>query len=110
REEKIDLPPSWLRGFAQLQAAMTLPSRKVELPVEAVYAILAHLKRHKERTGPRSIRFQLAPGKRPVLVLDPWGITIPCGGTLEDDVPRPAVIAAGSGNHGPYRSAPVLAS
>ena len=25
REEKIDLPPSWLRGFGQLQAAMTLP-------------------------------------------------------------------------------------
>ena len=25
REEKIDLPPSWLRGFMQLQAAMSLP-------------------------------------------------------------------------------------
>jgi hypothetical protein len=24
--------------------------------------------RHKERTGPRSLRFQLAPGKAPVLV------------------------------------------
>ena len=41
REEKIDLPPSWLRGFGQLQAAMTLPSRRVELPVETVYSILA---------------------------------------------------------------------
>jgi predicted nucleic acid-binding Zn finger protein len=109
REEKIDLPPSWLRGFAQLQAAMTLPSRKVELPVESVYAILAHLKRHKERTGPRSIRFQLAPGKQPTLVLDPWGVTIPCRGRVEDDVPRPALAAGATGSGGPYRSAPAIA-
>ena len=111
REEKIDLPPSWLRGFAQLQAAMTLPSRKVELPVEAVYSILAHLERHKERTGPRSIRFQLAPGKAPVLVLDPWGIAIPCRGRVEDDAPAPALTARGAGGQGsPYRSAPVQAA
>lgn len=110
REEKIDLPPSWLRGFAQLQAAMTLPSRKVELTVEAVYAMLAHLKRHRERTGPRSIRFQLAPGKAPVLVLDPWGIAIPCRGRVEDDVPRAAIAAGATGGQGPYRSAPVTAT
>jgi hypothetical protein len=107
REEKIDLPPSWLRGFAQLQAAMTLPSRKVDLPVEVVYAILAHLKRHREKTGPRSIRFQLAPGKAPVLVLDPWGIVIPCRGRVEDDVPRAALAVGAAGGQGPYRSAPV---
>jgi len=96
REEKIDLPPSWLRGFAQLQAAMTLPSRKVELTVEAVYAMLAHLARHKERTGPRSLRFQLTPGKAPVLVLDPWGVTIPCRGHVEDDAPRAPLTAGGT--------------
>ncbi|APR88033.1 hypothetical protein A7982_13382 [Minicystis rosea] len=111
REEKIDLPPTWLRGFGQLQAAMTLPSRKVELPVEAVYAILAHLKRHRERTGPRSIRFQLTPGKPPVLVLDPWGITIPCRGpVVEDAPPAPAAALAGTAGHGPYRSPPMIAT
>ena len=31
REEKIDLPPSWLRGFLQLQAAMSLPMRRVPI-------------------------------------------------------------------------------
>jgi hypothetical protein len=83
---------------------MALPSRKVELPVEAVYAILAHLKRHREKTGPRSLRFQLAPGKDPVLVLEPWGIAIPCHGKrVEDDAPR-AMSAAG----GPYRAPPRL--
>ena len=80
REEKIDLPPSWLRGFGQLQAAMALPSRRVELGVEVVYSILAYLKRHREKTGPRSIRFQLTPGQPPLLVLEPWGVEIPSRG------------------------------
>lgn len=80
REEKIDLPASWLRGFGQIQAAMALPGRRVELPVEALYSVLAYLKRHREKTGPRSIRFQLAPGKPPLLVLEPWGLTIPSRG------------------------------
>lgn len=110
REEKIDLPPTWLRGFAQLQAAMALPSRRVDLPVEAVYAILAHLARHREKTGPRSIRFQIAPGKAPVIVLDPWGVTIPCRGLVEDAPPSPALAAASAGGHGPYRSPPIAAA
>jgi hypothetical protein len=76
REEKIDLPPSWLRGFGQLQAAMALPSDRVALSVDAVYSLLAFLRRHREKKGPRSVRFELSPGKPPVLVLDPWGVRI----------------------------------
>jgi hypothetical protein len=105
REEKIDLPPSWLRGFGQLQAAMTLPSRRVELPVEVVYSILAHLKRHREKTGPRSLRFQLTPGKPPTIVLDPWGIGITSRGpAIDDGVVVPGHAPTGRG--GPYRAAP----
>ena len=103
REEKIDLPPSWLRGFGQLQAAMTLPSRKIDVPVEAVYSILAHLKRHREKTGPRSLRFRLTPGKSPVIVLDPWGIEIPCRGPVVEE----EGLASSTGGQGPYRSSPV---
>lgn len=76
REEKIDLPPSWLRGFGQISAATALPSRKVVLPVETVYSILAHLRRHREKQGPRAIRFVLAPGAPPELVLEPWDLRI----------------------------------
>ena len=82
REEKIDLPPSWLRGFGQLQAAMALPSKKLTLPVEAVYSILAYLKRHREKTGPRSLRFQLVPGRAPIIWLDPWGAPVVCHGKV----------------------------
>jgi hypothetical protein len=72
REEKIDLPETWLRGFLQLQAAMTLPMRKVRLPIESVYSILAFLKRTRAKSSPRAIRFELMPGEVPRVFLEPW--------------------------------------
>lgn len=80
REEKIDLPPAWLRGFGQLMAATTLPAQTVRLDVPAVYAILSFLRRRKEKHGPRAIRFELVPGRAPELVLEPWGHVIRSGG------------------------------
>ena len=47
REEQIDLPPSWLRGFMQLQSAMSLPMRRVPVSREGLYNVLAWLKRHR---------------------------------------------------------------
>jgi hypothetical protein len=104
REEKIDLPPSWLRGFGQIQASTCLPSRRVDLTVEAVYAILAYLKRHREKSGPRSIRFVLTPGKAPKIILDPWGVEIPTRGPVYDGGFE--IDSGTSGSSGPYRSAP----
>jgi len=80
REEKIDLPDGWLRGFMQTQAAMTLPARRVTLTREAVYSILAFLKRHKARKSPRALRFELVAGRPPSLVLEPWGERVPVYG------------------------------
>lgn len=82
REEKIDLPASWLRSFGQLQAAMALPARRLELSTDVVYSMLAYLRRHRERTGPRALRFILAPGAAPQVVLEPWGVTLTSRGRL----------------------------
>jgi hypothetical protein len=82
REEKIELPDGWLRGFLQLQASMALPMTKVSLGVDAMYSLLAWLKRHRERTGPRAIRFELQDGRSPRLVLEPWGTVIDSPGTV----------------------------
>src|SRR5947208_8159124 len=76
REEKIDLPPSWLRGFMQLQAAMSLPLRRVPVSREGLYSMLAHLKRHRARTSPRAIRFELVPGRPVEIVLEPWDVRV----------------------------------
>jgi hypothetical protein len=72
REEKIDLPSSWLRGFMQLQAAMSLPMRHVPVSREGLYNVLAFLKRHRAAKSPRAVRFELEPGKPVTLVLEPW--------------------------------------
>ncbi|MDY3553031.1 hypothetical protein R5W24_002121 [Gemmata sp. JC717] len=72
REEKIDLPQSWLRGFSSLQSAMSLPMRRVPLSREAVYSVIAFLTRNKSKRSPRAVRFELTPGRPVKLVLEPW--------------------------------------
>jgi len=72
REEKIALPPSWLRGFMQLQAAMSLPMRRVSISREGLYGLLAFLKRHRAARSPRALRFELEPGQPVAIVLEPW--------------------------------------
>ena len=81
-EEKIALPDGWLRGFMQLQAAMALPMKKVTLSIDAIYSLLAWLKRHREKSGPRAIRFELQDGHAPRLVLEPWNTTIENAGPI----------------------------
>jgi len=81
REEKIDLPNGWLRGFMQLQSAMALPATRVSLSREAVYSMLVWLKRHRARTSPRAMRFELLPDAPPRVVLEPWEVPIVSHGT-----------------------------
>lgn len=81
REEKIDLPPSWLRGFMRLQAAMSLPARRVPISREGLYSLLAWLKRHRAARSPRALRFELEPGKPVTVVLEPWERQVVLHGT-----------------------------
>jgi hypothetical protein len=88
REEKIELPPSWLQGFMQLQAAMSLPMRRVPMTRESLYNVLAWLKRHKAAHSPRAVRFELEPDRPVNIVLEPWEKRIvlhatPVGGRRE---------------------------
>jgi hypothetical protein len=84
REEKIDLPGGWLRGFMTTQEAMGMPGLSVRLSREAVYSTLAFLKRHKAKKSPRAVRFELLPGKAPTIVLEPWQQRIVSYGTTYD--------------------------
>jgi hypothetical protein len=87
REEKIDLPAGWLRGFMTLQSAMTMPTQRISLSREAVYSILAWMKRHKPAKSPRAIRFELVPGRSPRIVLEPWEQAIDSHGEIYDGPP-----------------------
>lgn len=78
REVKIDVPDSWVRGFLQVSSALTIDGVEVELDPMDFHAICFHLKRRKEKRGPRSLRFRLHPGEPPVIVFDPWGDEVVC--------------------------------
>ena len=78
REVKIDLPESWVRGFLQVSSAMTLPGYTFDLHPMDVHNFCFVLKRARERHGPRSIRFHLAPGEPVRAVFEPWGVEVVC--------------------------------
>lgn len=75
-EEKIDLPDSWVRGFLQVSSAMTLPATVLELHPMDLHNLCSALRQRKERAGPRSLRFELAPGQPARMVLEPWNIEL----------------------------------
>ena len=75
-EKKIDLPPSWVRGFLQVQSAGALPGVNVLLSSSTLAEILSILRRKREDKGPRSLRFHLTPGAKPEIMIEPWGIII----------------------------------
>lgn len=77
-EEKIDVPDSWVRGFLQVSSAMNLPARRFDLHPMDIHNLCLHLRRKKERSGPRSIRFKLAPGQPVRMVFEPWNEEVIC--------------------------------
>jgi len=75
-EKKIDLPPSWVRGFLQVQSASSLPGTHLTLSSGTVAEILFALREKREAGGPRSLRFQLTNGQKPTIVVEPWNIEV----------------------------------
>lgn len=72
KEKKIDVPTSWIRGFLQVQSAMSLPTYSFDVKPIDLYNLCLFLRRHKERKSPRSLRYQLRPGQPVKLIIEPW--------------------------------------
>lgn len=66
------VPHRWLRAFGQVQAASTLPSIAFTLDPIDLYNLLLSLRLRKAKTSPRALRYELVPGEKPRLVLEPW--------------------------------------
>jgi hypothetical protein len=77
---QVELPDAWLRGFLQVQSAATLPSVTAHLATIDLYNVLFVLRLRKAKKAPRALRFELVPGLRPRLVLEPWEIALECHG------------------------------
>jgi hypothetical protein len=78
KEVKIDLPDSWVRGFLQVSSAMSLPATTFDLHPMDVHNLCFVLRRHKEKQGPRGIRYHLTPGQPVRVVFEPWNIEVIC--------------------------------
>lgn len=77
-EKQIRVPDSWLRGFLQVQSAMTLPRASFTLAPMDLYNVLRHLRLHADKKGKRrGLRVELVPGESPRLVLEPWEEVFP---------------------------------
>ena len=75
-EKKIDLPPSWVRGFLQVQSASALATTELSLSGTVVAEVLRLLSARREDKGPRSLKFELVPGELPTVEIEPWGTKV----------------------------------
>lgn len=78
KEVKIDLPDTWVRGFLQVNSAMTLNATSFELHPLDVHNFCFVLRRKKELLGPRSMRYILRPDHPIKVVFEPWNIVVEC--------------------------------
>jgi hypothetical protein len=79
KEKKIDLPDSWVNGFLQVHSTMTLGLTHVEMAPVDLFNICRFLRRHKTRISPRALRYEMLPGERVKVVLEPWDHVIELG-------------------------------
>ena len=83
------VPLRWLRAFGQMQAASLLGAERFELSPVDLYNVLLALRLRKARTPPRGLRYELVPGERPRLVLEPWDLVVHgTGGPYRGSQPR----------------------
>ena len=71
-EKKIDLPESWVMGFLQVHSTMSLGLTRFHMAPVDLFNLCRFLRRHKTRTSPRALRYELEPGKPVRAVLEPW--------------------------------------
>lgn len=69
-------PVKWLRAFGQMQAATLLGGDRFALAPIDLYNVLLTLRMKKAKTAPRGLRYELVPGERPRLVLEPWELVV----------------------------------
>jgi hypothetical protein len=75
-EAKIELADSWVHGFLAVQAAIRRPAVRLDLHPGDLRDLLTYLRKRKEQGSPRSLRFRLAPGRAPSVVVEPWNETL----------------------------------
>ena len=82
RERHYDVPHAWLRGLLQVQSAATLPATVCTLAPIDLYNVLLQLRLKKAKNPPRGLRFELIPGEKPRIVIEPWEVVLESHGPV----------------------------
>lgn len=85
REKKIDLPESWVNGFLQVHATMSMSLTHLRLAPVDLFNICRQLRRRHAKVSPRALRWELEPGKPGQVVLEPWELVIPLTSVFEGE-------------------------
>ncbi len=78
REKRIALPAGWLAGFLQVHALMSMGLTRLRLATIDAYSILRALSMRRAKVSPRALRWELRPGERVKVVIEPWETVITC--------------------------------
>ncbi|WP_373539269.1 SWIM zinc finger family protein [Chamaesiphon sp.] len=82
KEVKIDLPDTWVRGFLQVNSAMSLPAISFDLHPMDIYNLCFVLRRRQEKHSPRSMKYLLTPGEPIRVIFEPWNLEVVCDRSL----------------------------
>jgi hypothetical protein len=88
KEKKIDLPESWVKGFLQVHATMSLGLTHFRMEAVDLFNLCRFLRRHKAKVSPRAMRFELTPGAPVKVVMEPWNHVIELSPTAIYEGPK----------------------
>lgn len=71
-EKKVDVPPAWVAGFLQVQAAMAMAGTRFRARPVDLMAAIRYLSAVKSKVSPRALRYEFEPDQPVQLVLEPW--------------------------------------
>ena len=75
-ELNCEVPLRWIRAFSQMQLAATLEATSFDISPIDLYNLIFLLRLNRAQRSPRSLRYELVPGQKPRLVLEPWDFEI----------------------------------
>jgi hypothetical protein len=86
--QQVAIPQGWLKGFLQVQSALTQPSFSFDARPTDMLSVLAFLDENIAKRSPRGLRYILTPDAPIALVLEPWEQRYELRGTHYTGYPR----------------------
>ncbi len=87
-EQKVELPPSWVRAFLEISFSMSQPGTRIDVRPVDLLAALRFLRYTKAKLSPRALRYEFEPGRDAALVLEPWERIVPLKGASHNYVEK----------------------